>query len=445
VEPPADLSPAGRTDELAGYWPSPWPAEDGGPSRRQAPEAARSIPGLDLAPGRVLRATTRGAFAPTMCVLREPGEVFLLSHTVGPDTVSWVERIHPETLEPEIRSADLAGGPFWPGGIAAHADGSLYVTYGRHCHRLDPTTLELVATRALPRDRPYNSLVVLPSGHLVMKDLGGGVGLNRLPDEFGGSELVVLAPGTLEVVATFELPEGSIARLSSVGQDVYVVGVSRCHRVRFDAEAGTLTLDPEWSPRYQTLEGQTYGWDIVISGDSGWFLDNGEGSEVFGGCYRGGGASTAPLHLVRVGLAGAAASSVELVEVAGEPGGVVANPPTVDFERRTAVGFDSGHGVMTAWSFGELGDGFTPRWQREQDHAAHMVRWPGSGHLLTCDYDRERGLDQVVVLDIDSGAELARVDTASPVQSVLFPATGWDGDVYVCTLAGVTRVFTEPG
>lgn len=436
-------------DELAGYWPSPWPAEDGGPTRRQAPPAGGDR-GLDLAPGRTLQATTRLAFAATMCVLREPGEVFLLCHTIGPDTVSWVERIHPESLEPIMRSPDLAGGPFWPGGMAAHADGSLYVTYGRWCHRLDPETLQPMASRALPRERPYNSLVVTPSGHLVMKDIGGGVGLNALPEGVAGSELVVLEAGSLDEVDRLELPEGSIARLSAWGDDLFVVGEDEVHRVRFDTGTGSLTRDHGWAPRYRTLEGQTYGWDIVLSAGSGWFLDNGEGSEHFAGCYRGTTGSTTPLHLVRVSLPGTATSpgpggpapSVELVEVCGEPGGVVANPPAVDAERRIVVGFDSGHGVMAAWRFGAPGDGFVELWRREQNHACHMLRWPASGHLLTADYDVARGLDQMVVLDIETGAELGRVDTASPVQSVVFPAVGFDGDAYALTLAGVSRLFT---
>ncbi|MGZ4730477.1 MAG: hypothetical protein ACXWB2_22400, partial [Acidimicrobiales bacterium] len=96
-------TPASDT-ELDGYWRSPWPAEDGGPTRRQTPSGSPARPGLDLSPGRTLRATTRSAFAPTMCILRDPGEVFLLCHTIGPDTVSWVERIHPESLETELRS-----------------------------------------------------------------------------------------------------------------------------------------------------------------------------------------------------------------------------------------------------------------------------------------------------------------------------------------------------
>ena len=81
-----------------------------------------------------------------MVVLRDPGEVFLLRHTAGPDAISWVERIDPITLEPLARSDDLPGGPTWPGGIAAHANGSLYVVFGNHAHRLGPD-LAVLASR----------------------------------------------------------------------------------------------------------------------------------------------------------------------------------------------------------------------------------------------------------------------------------------------------------
>ena len=45
-----------------------------------------------------------------------------------------------------------------------------------------------------------------------------------------------------------------------------------------------------------------------------------------------------------------------------------------------------------------------------------------------------------MLLDIGTGDELARADTGSPVQSVLFPAVGFDGSVYLCTFTTVTRV-----
>ncbi|HVN50486.1 MAG TPA: hypothetical protein VMT43_03590, partial [Acidimicrobiales bacterium] len=329
----------------------------------------------------------------------------------------------------------------WPGGMLAHADGSLYVTFGRYCHRLDPVTLQPIVTRALPRDRPYNSLLSLPGGQLVMKDIGGGEGANRLPDDVTGSELVVLAPGSLDEVGRLELPEGSIARLSAIGGDVYVIGESNVHRVRVDGASGTLARDPSWSPRYRTIAGQTFGWDVVLAAGSGWFLDNGEGSDDFGGSFRGKGRSTAPLHLVRVPLDGA--GPVELVEVDGRPGGVIANPPAVDEERRVVVGYDSGHGTLAAWRFGAPGEPLAPLWRREQHHAGHMLRVPATGELLTYDFDHERGTDQAVVLDIETGDELGRVDTGSPVQCVLFPAPAPGGGAYVCTFAAVTRVYGE--
>jgi len=53
------------------------------------------------------------------------------------------------TLEPLARSADLQGGRRG-GQPGAHANGSLYVVFGNHAHRLD-AELSLLATTELPR------------------------------------------------------------------------------------------------------------------------------------------------------------------------------------------------------------------------------------------------------------------------------------------------------
>jgi hypothetical protein len=407
---------------LAGYRVGPWPGEDGGPRRSQAPHG---VGGLGLRAGDELSVTTRAMFGPLMVVLRDPGEVFLLMNTLGPGTVSWLERIDPISLEPLDRSPDLPGGPWWPGGVAAHANGSLYVAHGRWCHRLDPG-LTVVAARELPRDRPYNSLVVLADGHLVMKDID--------IDRTGPSQLVVLEPDGLEIVASHDLPEGSIARLSADGDRVYVVGDT--HTFRFGWDGSSLAEDRAWTSTYRTDEGQGFGWDIVVEAGSGWFLDDGEGTQGFAGSFRGKGVATAPLRLWRVPLEGGEPAGYE---VSGLPGGIIANPPIVDPDRRVAVGYDSGNGVMAAWRFGEPGD-VEPAWRREQDHAGHMIRFPDTGELITGHFDHERGVDQCVVLDIATGDELARVDTGSPVQAFLFPCVGWDRDLYMVSIAGIARI-----
>jgi hypothetical protein len=423
---------SGHADAAPGYWSSPWPGEDGGPRRTEAPRFGR---GLGIGPGEHLVATSRDAIAATMVVLRDPGEAYLLRHTGGDDAVSWVERFDPISLEPIERSPDLPGGPTWPGGMAAHANGSIYVVFGRYAHRLGPDTVPLAA-RELPRERPYNSFVVLSDGCLVTKDFGGALpGHADQPSE--PAELLVLEPERLEIVARLVLPERSVARLSADGDDIYAVGDTMLFRITWD---GTLLLlADDFRPRYRTLDGQGYGWDAVLEAGAAWFLDNGNGSERYAGTFRGQGISPAPLHLVRVDLT---TEEVQLTEICGLPLGVVANPPAIDPHRRIAVGYDSGNAALAAFSFGGSGP-LAPLWSRPQDHACHPLRFPDTGELVTGDHDADAMTEHVVVLDIETGAEKARVVTGSPVQSVVFPCPGFDRDLYWCSFTTLTRIHVS--
>ena len=248
------------------------------------------------------------------------------------------------------------------------------------------------------------------------------------------TELLVLDPDDLRVLDRVTLPEPSIARLSADGDDVYVVGTDTLCRVRWDGRR--LRLDDRFEGRYRTIDGQTYGWDAVLALGAAWFLDDGEGSERYAGTFRGQGIATAPLHLVRVDLATGATT---LTEICGLPGGLIANPPLVDEQRRIVVGYDSGNGVLAAFDVAEDG-GTDLRWRRDQDHACHPLLFPDSGELITADHDAGRMADQIVVLDIETGEEQVRVDAGSPIQSVLFPAVGWDRDVYYCSFSTITRL-----
>jgi hypothetical protein len=126
---------------------------------------------------------------------------------------------------------------------------------------------------------------------------------------------------------------------------------------------------------------------------------------------------------------------VTMAEVCGRPGGLVANPPVVDERRGVVVGYDSGNGVVTAFT----ADGLRPLWQRRQDHGSHLLLYEETGELVTGDHT------DVVVLDIATGEEIARADTGAGVQSVLFPAPGADRDFYVCTFLTVSRVAVVAG
>lgn len=404
-----------------------WSTEDGGPRRLQWVDGARLV----IAAGETLQVTSRSMMVVTMVVVASPDDVFVLCHTGGDSAVSWVERVHPETLETLATSEHLAGGPAWPGGTAVHPNGDIYVVFGNHAHRLN-RSLQVVASRELPRIRPYNSFVVLPDGHLVTKDFGGSRPGNEMEEPFVPTQLVVLEPTGLNIVATLDLPEASIARLSANENDVYVVGTSSLWRVRWDGES--LHSDG-WRAEYRQLQGQTYGWDVVIADTDAWFLDNGESTHKFAGTLRGVGTATAPLHLVRVNLA---SGRVSLHEICGLAGGVVANPPLVDEQRQMVVGFDSGNGVLAGFSYDETK--VRKVWSVEQNHGSHMLLYPESGEFVSAHYDQERGVEQVVVRDISTGREIARADTGSPIQSVVFPACGTRRDFYWCSMLSLNRV-----
>ena len=397
-----------------------WRYEDGGPRRPQTTAGA-----LGLRPGDTLEVTTRMAPAVTMVVAGDAGELFLLRHTAGDGATALVERIDPHTLETLDQSPELDGGPVWPGGLGANRHGSLHVVFGNHAHRLD-ADLRVVASTTLPRERPYNSFVTLPDGHLVTKDFGGArPGFPIAAADREACELLVLEPEGLTIVDRLVAPEPSIARLSAAGDDVYVVGDTSLLRVRWDGRR--LALDDAFTAPYRTMEGQTYGWDCVIAAGAAWFLDDGDGSEHYNGTLRGHGVSTAPLHLVRVDLG---TGVVTMVEICGRPGGLVANPPVVDEARGVVVGYDSGNGALVGFDL----DTLDVRWRRDQDHGSHLLLYAESGELVTGDHA------DAVVLDIATGDELARADTGSGIQSVLFPAPGFEHDFYVCTFLTVSRV-----
>lgn len=415
----------------SGYWPNTWPAEDAGPLRIQNSNGL--FAGLTADSAVV---TSRDAHGATMVVRRGPREIFLAGHSVGGESgeqTAWVEQIDPDTLETLQRREGLAGGPAWPGGIAAHADGSLIMVFGRHAHRLN-ADLEVEAVVELPRNRPYNSFVVLPDGHLVTKDFGG-----RLPgaaESFAAEncELLVLDPVSLEIVARAEIPEPSIARLSADGNTVYVVGDHSFFRLQW--EQHSLRLDEQFAPRYRTIVGQTYGWDAVIALGAAWFLDNGGGSENYAGTFRGQGISDAPLHLVRVDLS---TGEVSLAEICGLPKGMVANPPLIDERRMIAIGFDSANGILAAFDIDADGS-ILPRWSVEQNHGSHMILDSSSGMFLSAHHDNERWMEQFVVREVATGAEVVRRDSGSPLQSVVFPAAGESRTVYACSFSTLSSL-----
>lgn len=411
---------------------SAWPAEDGGPERLQTVGAASR---LDLLPGERLRCVSRATLLSTMTVLGPQGQVYLLTHSalrahLGFPTKACVELLHPESLRTLRRSPRLAGGPMWPGGMALHPGGDLVVVYGRHIHALDLDCQPKVS-RALPVDQPYNSFVTLANGLIVTKNLS----------ETQPAVLTVLRPGTLEAAcADTVCPEPSVARLSASGNAVYVVGVRHLFRYHWSETAQRLERDEAWQCDYLAGSENSFGWDLVLDGHNAWFMDNGQHRYRFRMRHAGVRRTANRLH--RVGLQDA--SDHQSLTISGLAGGSITNPPLVDVRRRIVLAYDSANAVLQAWAIEGQGrhTALRPLWRkRDFGCASHMLLYPASGEVVINDY-RAWG-EEVVVLDIASGAEKGRVRVGGWSQGVVFPSPGLSRDFYWSTLSRVARIHVE--
>ncbi len=413
-----------------GYFASPWPGEDGGPERLQAPHGTA---GLQLREGEQLQCVTRNTLLSTMTVLGAPGEVYLLTHSalrahIGLPTSACVERIDPLSLQTLQRSPRLAGGPMWPGGMAIHRNGDLYVVYGRYLHRLN-RHCQLLGSLRLPLNQPYNSFVILDNGLLVCKNLS----------DSHPAGLCVINPQTLQLVgAPIDCPEPSIARLSASGNTLYVVGVRSIMRYHWDEQHQRLQRDPDWQFDYIGASQQSYGWDVVIDGRNAWFMDNGKHRYR----YRmiGAGVSPTANRLIRVSLSDS--RDQQCLPISGLPGGSITNPPLFDPSRQIVLGYDSANRHLQAWRFNPASNTLTALWHKSAfGCASHMLFYPDSGEVVCNDYRRHA--EEVVVLDIESGRERGRVRSGGLTQGVVFPSSGWGRDLYWSSMGRLARIYVR--
>jgi hypothetical protein len=388
---------------------------------------------LSLRPGERLRCVTRNTTMSTMTVLGAPGEVYLLTHSAlrakfGRPTTSCVEQIDPITLKTLRRSPRLPGGPMWPGGMAIHRNGDIYVAYGRWAHRLGRDCAPLASLK-LPVDQPYNAFVILDNGLIVTKNLSDRT----------CARLTVIDPDSMQrASADTDCPEPSIARLSASGNTVYVVGIRSIFRYLWDAAAHALVFDDEWRFDYIGSTTQTYGWDVVLDGQNAWFMDNGRHNYVIK--MIGSGLNPTPNRLIRVSLRDA--RDHQILPISGMTGGSITNPPLVDLDRCIVLAYDSANRYLRAWRFSGESATLTPLWEKTPfGCASHMIVYPDTGEVVINDYRRHG--EEVVVLAIESGLELARVRTGGITQGVVFPSVGWSRDFYWSSMGRLARVFVQ--
>jgi hypothetical protein len=176
----------------------------------------------------------------------------------------------------------------------------------------------------------------------------------------------------------------------------------------------------------------------VLDGRNAWFMDNGRHRYLR--TMVGAGVSRTANRLVRVSMADARDHAV--LPVCGLAGGSITNPPLVDRQRGIVLAYDSANRVLQAWQVDPASQAMRPLWTKHRfGCASHMLLYPDSGELVTNDYRRHG--EEVVLLDISTGAERARVRVGGLMQGVVFPSTGWGRDFYWSSMGRLARVVVQ--
>src|SRR5262245_6508531 len=424
----------------AGYaQDSLFPAECGGPLRLQAPP----VPGLRLGPSETLAATSRFTGRWNVMFLwkgRERLYLYGTSRLASPDPHGCVEEVDPETLAPVKTSLPLpCGVHIWCGALLMHENSDLYVVNGSFMHRLD-ADLNILAERRLPVDRPYNGALIMADGRLLTKEL-------RLSGE--PSSFTVLHPETLEVELVLAMSEPSMGRIAAQRQadgsdHIYVPGDE--HVFRYIYKRGGLTQDPSWRPRYREKDSASgRAWDTCLGDGSVWLFDNGDIPVVrqIHAAHPAGSnppisdpnAFSTGLRLRRVSMEDD--TRIDVLEPSGAPNGWVIAPPVYVPQHRVVIGYDTGNATVKAWRY--LGPGsFKELWSKQVMNWWQPLVYPDSAELVMDDMTGEG--DDLVVIDLLTGAEKARVATGSHWPNGMFPCPGRGRDLYYVSDPVVARV-----
>ena len=416
----------------SGYWPaSPWPVECGGNHRPKVTD----LPGPALGPTDHLVANTRnnGRWN-VMMVHRNPGELFLCGTTLPHESTAacWVERIDAETLESLAHTGDLpAGGHAWPGGMAAHRNGDLYLVSGAYLHRVTPDC-SVVASLPLPIDHAHDGLLILDDGMLVTKDV-------RL-DAAGAASTLTVCDENLDVATVVPLPEPSMGRLAAVGGYIYVAGTTRIFRYLWSG--ADLSLDPGWQPQYRQPELGGVAGGLTVVDNRVWLMDN---ANVRAEPAENGGALPAdppwsePVRAI--GVNADDADDLTVIRPTEHPAGWATASPLV--HDGVLVAWDTGGMGMAAFDIGGVGPAPEMLWFQPFRTSMRPLLFPRSRELVINDFrvlDDETSSDDLVVLDLETGQMKARVPTGATEPGFLFLTPDEVGGLYVCSVNTISRI-----
>lgn len=333
--------------------------------------------------------------------------------------VPLVARIDPLTMAKRVVYLELGTTVNYTGGLVMHANGYVYAVAQSVLYKIDASSMAIVAYRHLPPVgigaeqyfTVYNGMQVIGSGELVLK------GFDLISNEVEGW-LILADPRDLALRTVQSAPVSS-PRLTidqHPGGDAMLYLLDAESSTRYRISGGRFVPDPAWKATYR-IPGSTQASSPVLFGDHIAFSDN-----------------TAPV----------AETEIQLFTqpVSQSPGTLAPQPafrectPGINFfmiggdpflTRRVIV-FDPINGYVATHQLTESGQ-LERCWERHYKASASPALVPDRGHLYIDDY--RDGRDHLVVLELATGKELARVVLPATEPTVGCIFVGMNDDVYI--------------
>lgn len=432
-----------REQFLSGYFKSEWPVECGGNRRQKAANG-----GLWANDG-IAKVTTRiDDRWNVMAIRRDKNEIFVggtMPSWYGDEPFGWLKKIDPNSLETIYESPKLpSGGHVWCGAIAAHSNGDIYKVNGSYMHRLS-ADCKVIKEKKLPVDQAHNGLLILTDGTIVTKDL-------RL-SSLNCSTITRLCPDTLELIGEpLNLPEGSMGRIASdnngKNEYIYIPGIE--HVWRINVKKNNLLIDNSWLPKYRNMNDDNgLAWDGCISDDHLWIMDNGDIDSVRAIFERHpNGRFEAPSNRLSWRSKAPWSSSQRLLKISikdsnikeiapfGLSGGGIIAPPVHIPEYDICIAWDSINGGLAGIK--DNGKKLEIIWSIKARPSMQPLVFPMTGEFVINDFENNE--DYIIVLDIETGRLIDRVNTGSRLANGMFLTAGGKRDIYYCSTFAISHI-----
>ena len=430
-----------KIDINKGYFNSHWPVECGGNRRQKIFNGSLNI--KEKSHHLITKVNNRWN---VMFISRDDNELYLagtMPNFIGEKPFGWVQKVNPDNLETIYESPNLkCGEHIWCGALAAHANGTIINVNGSYMHVLDENC-SIIKEIKLPIDQAHNGLLILSDGSIVTKDI-------RVSNDTT-STLTRLNPESGELIGEpLKLPEGSMGRIAcdidDNGEYIYIPGIEHIFKIRVEKEQ--LVMEKNWSVKYREINSDHgLAWDGCISEGFIWLMNNGDIESVRSIFSRhpNGRFSSAPgtlswqrpalwkgnQQLLKVSIEN---QTIDYVTLSNKSGGGIIAPPVSIPKYNLCIAWDSLNGGLYAVNQENL----NIEWTVNIRPTMQPVVFLDSGELIINSY--ENNSDHIVVVNLESGELLKKIDLKSPLANGMFITPGTQNDIYYCSTLTIAKI-----